>query len=190
MRIQAFAMGLALAWATVDGACATEVQFTITGGDRTTTFDLPLSPTPTFGVPGAFFSILNVSAVIGGSPTSFADLTFWSQALGGGFVADSLFNFSGQFYTGSESSPTFVPGVYRSLLNLDTNKYDTVTVTELATTVSDPPPITVSNPPPVTDPPDPPAVAAPELSTWAMLLLGFLGLGYAGARKARTRTIN
>ena len=51
-----------------------------------------------------------------------------------------------------------------------------VTVTELPTTVSDPPP--------VIGPPDPPVIAVPEPSTWAMLLLGFLGLGYAGYRKA------
>jgi hypothetical protein len=182
MRIQAFAMGLALALATVGGARATEVQFTITGGDRTATFELPLSPTPTFGIPGVFFSILSVSAVIGGSPTTLSNLTFWDAGLGGGFVADSLFNFSGQFYTGSESSPTFLPGVYTSLLNADTNQIDTVTVKELPTTVSDPPPVIGA--------PDPPPIAVPELSTWAMLLLGFLSLGYAGYRKTRTRTIN
>jgi hypothetical protein len=28
-------------------------------------------------------------------------------------------------------------------------------------------------------------VAIPEISTWAMLLLGFAGLGYAGYRKSR-----
>jgi hypothetical protein len=28
-------------------------------------------------------------------------------------------------------------------------------------------------------------VAVPEISTWAMLLLGFAGLGYAGYRKSR-----
>jgi hypothetical protein len=173
MRIQAFATGLALALATVGGARATEVQFTITGGDRTATFELPLSPTPTFGIPGVFFSILSVSAVVGGSPTTLSNLTFWDAGLGGGFVADDLFNFSGQFYTGSETSPTFLPGVYTSLLNADTNKIDTVTVKELPTTVSHPPPVTV-----------------PEPSTWAMLLLGFLSLGYAGYRKIRTRTIN
>jgi hypothetical protein len=197
MRIQAFAMGLALALATVGGARATEVQFTITsvdraatGVDRIATFELPLSPTPTFGIPGFFFSILSVSAVVGGSPTTISNLTFWDEGLGGGFVADSLFNFSGRFYTGSESSPTFLPGIYTSLRNAETNQIDTVTVKELPTIVSDPPPTTVSDPPPVIGPPDPPAIAVPELSTWAMLLLGFLSLGYAGYRKTRTRAIN
>jgi PEP-CTERM motif len=192
MRIQAFAMGLALALATVGGARATEVQFTITGGDRTATFELALSPTPNPALLDYSFSITSVSAVVGGSPTPIATLTFYQAGMpGGGFLADSLFNFLGpQFYSGSENSPTFIPGVYKGLVNDFTGKTDTVTVKELPTTVSDPPPITVSNPPPVTDPPDPPAIAVPEPSTWAMLLLGFLSLGYAGYRKARTRTIN
>jgi PEP-CTERM motif len=31
--------------------------------------------------------------------------------------------------------------------------------------------------------------AVPEPSTWAMLLLGFAGLGYAGCRQAKTRPV-
>ena len=37
MRIRAFAIGLALAWATIGGAHATDVVFTIIGGGTTTT---------------------------------------------------------------------------------------------------------------------------------------------------------
>jgi hypothetical protein len=33
----------------------------------------------------------------------------------------------------------------------------------------------------------PSLVAAPEPSTWAMMLLGFAGLGFAGYRRARAR---
>ena len=36
---------------------------------------------------------------------------------------------------------------------------------------------------PFSDPGDPPR--RPEPSTWAMMLIGFAGLGYAGYRKAR-----
>ena len=38
-------------------------------------------------------------------------------------------------------------------------------------------------PPPINDPPDPPTAAVPELSTWAMLLLGLTGLGLAAKRR-------
>jgi hypothetical protein len=34
-----------------------------------------------------------------------------------------------------------------------------------------------------------PVTAVPEPSTWAMLLLGFAGLGYAGFRRSRNQTI-
>jgi hypothetical protein len=37
-------------------------------------------------------------------------------------------------------------------------------------------------PPPIIDPP-PPTLAVPELSTWAMLLLGLAGLGLAAKRR-------
>lgn len=186
MRIGALAIGLALAWAGVEAARATNVQFTITGGDRTATFELPLSPTPDPPVvPGFSFRISSVSAVVGGSAGTLTDLDFFSNEFEtGGFVvefvyrgiASPLFSFSGpQFYTGAESSPTFIPGVYADLPNAFTGKIDTVKVSRIPD--SDP-----------TGPPDPPALSVPEPSTWAMLLLGFVGLSYAGYRKAKTRT--
>ncbi len=172
MRIQAFAMGLALAWAAIGGAHATEVQFTIAGGDGTITFELPLSPTPDVPVAPVFFGISSVSADVRGSPVTLTNLDFFSTEFGsGGFKDDVFFNFIDpqKFYTGSEGTPTFILGTHTGLFNLVTRKKDTVTVAVF-----------------VPDPPDPPAFAAPELSTWAMLLLGFVGLSYAGYRKART----
>jgi hypothetical protein len=178
MRIQAFAMGLALAWATVGVARADDVLFTITGGDKTATFALPVNPPPpTFQGQGVFFSILSVSARVGGSPRTIANLTFFHEGIGdGGFTADGLFNFmfAPQFYSGLESAPTFLTTGSYELYNYATRKTDKVTLTELFT---DPPP-------------PPPTMAIPEPSTWAMLLLGFVGLGYAGYRKAMTRTLN
>ena len=40
----------------------------------------------------------------------------------------------------------------------------------------------ILDPPPI-DPPDPPTLAVPELSTWAMMLLGLAGLGFAAKRR-------
>jgi hypothetical protein len=40
-------------------------------------------------------------------------------------------------------------------------------------------PTILAPPPPITDPPDPPTLAVPELSTWAMMLIGLAGLGLA-----------
>jgi MYXO-CTERM domain-containing protein len=49
--------------------------------------------------------------------------------------------------------------------------------------ILDPPPPIIDPPPPITGPPDPPTLAVPELSTWAMLLLGLAGLGLAAKRR-------
>jgi MYXO-CTERM domain-containing protein len=46
-----------------------------------------------------------------------------------------------------------------------------------------PPPPIIDPPPPIIDPPDPPTLAVPELSTWAMMLLGLAGLGLAAKRR-------
>jgi hypothetical protein len=46
--------------------------------------------------------------------------------------------------------------------------------------ILDPPPPIIVSPPPVIDPP---TLAVPELSTWAMMLLGVAGLGFAGYRQ-------
>jgi hypothetical protein len=175
MRIEAFALGLALAWAAIGGARATEVQFTISDGSLTTTFEL--DPTSGLGATGVFVFFPSVSVTVGGSPATPANVTFWNEGFGGGFVTDGfVFTDARQFYSGPETSPTFAVRTYTGLVNGFGGNTDTVTVAEL-------PPI--SNPP---DPPDPPALGVPEPSTWAMLLLGFVGLSYAGYKKAKTRT--
>jgi|ERR1700722_11789198 len=171
MQIRAFAIGLGLALATIGGARAADVVFTITGGGKTATFELPLNPTldPAVDpiVPGLLFEFPSVPAVIAGSPVTLTNLIFWEA---GGFSDDHYFSFAGpKFYKGSESSPTF--RIDLSPVTLPNEgafggKMDLVTVV-------DPPPLGV--------------LAVPELSTWAMLLLGFFGLGYAGYRKARRR---
>ena len=66
MGIRAFAIGLTVAWAAIGGARGADVVFTITGGDGTATFELPLSPTLDVPVAPFFFGILSVPAVVGG----------------------------------------------------------------------------------------------------------------------------
>jgi hypothetical protein len=172
MRFLALFVGLALASASAGVAQATEeVLFTIKGGDPTATFELPLSPIPGIYDPGYYFVIYPVPVNIGGSPQTADDILFGSSTYVGGFdltVTNSfgyaLFNDSGYgaaaplYYSGPESSPTFIPGVYSNQYNYSTGQIDTVTVT---------------------------TVGAPEPSTWAMMLLGFAGLSFAGYQASR-----
>lgn len=58
-----------------------------------------------------------------------------------------------------------------------------------------PPPVVIDLPPPVIIPPVitppiiiPPVVAVPEPSTWALMLIGFATLAYAGLRRRHERT--
>ncbi len=179
MRIRALAIGLALAWATIGGARAAapatppEVLFTITNthsGKTLATFELPLNSAPLFELQGVFVSFPSVPVTVGKLLPTPASVTFWNLGNGGGFVTDGFFFSGPQFYAGLENNPTFVvPKVYTGLANKFGGIKDTVTVSELM-------------------PDPPPALAAPELSTWAMLLLGFVGLSYASYKKAKKRT--
>ena len=90
MRIQAFAMGLALALATVGGARADDVRFTISGGGRTAPLSSCLWARRRMAhsaIPDFSFNIMSVSAVVGGSPTTLANVTFYSAQWA---AADSL----------------------------------------------------------------------------------------------------
>ena len=49
--------------------------------------------------------------------------------------------------------------------------------------ILDPPPPIIDPPPPVIDPPPTTPAAVPELSSWAMMLLGLAGLGLAAKRR-------
>ncbi len=64
-----------------------------------------------------------------------------------------------QAYSGDESAPAFLTGVYDGL-NLGTGAAAIVTISSGASPV-------------------------PEISTWAMMLLGFAGLAFAGYRASR-----
>ena len=87
------------------------------------------------------------------------DLSFYSTGLGpGGFFADGLFSFSARnFIAARKAAPRFLPAPLRYATGLE---LDTITVV------------------------DPRSPAVPQLSTWAMMLVGFAGLAFAGYRRA------
>jgi hypothetical protein len=138
------------------GARANEVLITISGaGDSTTLLYLEQSPIPYY-VSGDFFGVVPIAV--------FSD----------GFQANDLFGFSSDpshdsfqdqndlyhahgpsLFSGPASSPTFVIGSYTEFNY--TGHTDTVTISAIP--------------------------AVPEPSTWAMMLLGFAGLGFATYRR-------
>ena len=94
-------MGLALGLATVGGARAADVQFTITSTNGVQIATFELNSKSGVGAQGVFVIFQSIP------------VTFWSKGFGGGFT-DGVFSFFGpQFYSGSESSPTFLPGSYQ-----------------------------------------------------------------------------
>jgi hypothetical protein len=101
-----------------------------------------------------------VSAIAGAFTeveTSMGAAVFLKSFEGGGVdppVGAPIFG-TGQMYSGSEASPVFGVG---SFTGFDVDGRNNATVTFTA------------------------AAAAPELSTWAMMLTGFAGLGFVGYR--------
>jgi hypothetical protein len=124
------------------------------------TWSQPSDPTPLFSDLGAFTRV----AVSGGTTTSqgpFSRIDFDSEeSLDGGLeIGSSTFFVEAegvQIYTGSEAAPMFSPGKYL---------VETVGTGDLAFVVV--------------------TAAVPEASTWAMMLIGFAGLGYASHRASR-----
>jgi hypothetical protein len=117
MQIRAFAIGLALAWATIGGARAADVLFTITNtasGKTLATFELPQNPTSLLngvngeGIPPLFFEIFSVPAVVNGMPKTLTDLFFWH---GGGFTDDvfSIFPARNHFTPALKAAQRFFP---------------------------------------------------------------------------------
>jgi hypothetical protein len=159
------AAALALTASSVGGAhAATELLFTIEGTFPTVTFELPSNPTPDSVTPGSNFVFFATPATVGGTTATLNGLTFWNQADSYNIeyqVNDSVdFLYEGsQIYTGSEASPMFSPGTFKLSGVNHTPDVETLTISEV-----------------------------PELSTWAMMLLGFAGLGCAGFRSARARS--
>jgi hypothetical protein len=93
--------------------------FTIAGGRTTLTFQLPASPTVSSYDLGYYFTVnANVTQ---GSTTTPEGFYFYIPALCGGLyeIGTPLQVCGPQLYTGPESNPTFVPGLYLGSYNND-----------------------------------------------------------------------
>jgi hypothetical protein len=133
---------------------------------RTATGLLTLADSYTFGadITAADFVSFDYSSTHFSFDITSADLGF----LLGGLNADGSFNSRGSFLVGgSLIYPLFrtMPGAF--LVNIALDEED-IRATSQCTLVGGP---------------------VPEPSTWAMMLVGFAGLGYAGDRKARQTAV-
>jgi PEP-CTERM motif len=129
------------------------------------TWEQDSAPTPHFFLSGDGTSV-PVSDFVSSAfpPRSFVSYynqsgplsgVMFSTSFGGGIQLLG----SKQIYTGSETAPMFAPGSFSGLIRFDSGG-------ELPST------LTFSR-------------AVPEPSTWAMMLIGFAGLGFVGYRKSR-----
>jgi hypothetical protein len=150
-----------LAFATVlVPACAANAAayvFTVTG-PNTASFTLNSSPTPDATGTG-FFTVQNVPGTYNGTGVTFGQLTFFASgvASGGFFASGTALNLEGpQLFTGTVTSPTFSLGTF----TLDDGNLTHPTYT-----------LSITNGP------------VPEPATWAMMLLGFAGVGVVLRRR-------
>ena len=137
--------------------------FTISGDDPTITFVLPEDPTPAFVSPGSYFQLSSIPAVVGGSPSTLLYIPFYKVTGAGDYniqygIGSDTFLYEGpQMYTGTEEHPMFSPsGPFMMYNVLVVGGVDHLTISEV-----------------------------PEPSTWAVMALGFAGLGFARYRTSR-----
>jgi hypothetical protein len=145
-------------------AHATLLSFVYTGTPNSFTFNLDSSPTPIDTVdvgngPNPYFA--DIQGTYNGSPTTFAFLTFYTSDSGGGFSAGSQPGDLGGPNVFDISGPQIFTGTVDAPIFTANTTFDFGGDT-----------LTISLAPPV-----------PEASTWAMMLLGFAGLGFLAHRR-------
>jgi hypothetical protein len=123
-------------------------------------FTLDKSPTPDFVNLGSGFSIYDVTTTIG----TFSEIFFYAPIAGNGFtIMDGEVPFLDSsseqlLYQGPEDAPTFLTGTYVLLNFFGDAEIGSVTI----------------------------SAAVPEASTWAMMILGFAGVGLMTYRRRKT----
>lgn len=126
-------------------------------------WELSSTPTPIFSVDGigTEVPIFDFTSTGTTSVGPYSDMAWYSASQGGLFYTpDKLYEVDGaQAYSGPESAPVFLTGVYPGTDVANGDASATVTISSVG--------------------------AIPEPSTWAMMLIGFVGLGFAGRRASR-----
>ena len=163
MRISSIMVAVvALMLCGAQAASAQTFLYSYSGTDGSFSFTDSSTPTPIFSTNNSFG--LNENGTVNNANNQSFEINFDDAMQGGGFDFFGqglvISEFGQQLYAGSTSKPIFMPG--DAFLRSDlTEGGGTFSVSAIASGV-------------------------PEPSTWAMMLLGFGGLGFLAYRKART----
>jgi hypothetical protein len=149
--------------ATAKADSGQTVNYTLTGAN-TASFTVAMNPTPQFSGNNYYFTANPINLIVDGTSESDTLVFFSSSDLGGlNSVFSSLPDLVGfQLYSGSESSPTLLTGVF-SLWDLDGSGWYTLTASAAS-------------------------VPAPEPSTVLMLVSGLFTVGLGFKRRFTNQT--
>jgi hypothetical protein len=153
MNMKAIACAVTLSALLVGGAQASEVLITITSASGpTVAFELPRSPTPDDINTGYLFYFFDLHGTLNGAPADLGETAFYEEATQDGGLGDDYYTLSGaQYYSGTLENPTFILG-----------NYPNQTIYRSNGSVAD---VDITS--------------VPEPATWALMLVGFGGLGAA-----------
>ena len=162
MNMKAIACAVTSSALLVGGAQASEVLITITSASGpTVAFELPKSPTPDAITAGQLFYFYDLHGTVNGAPADLGATTFYEEATQDGGLGDDYLTLSGaQYYSGTLENPTFILGNYPNQTIYPSNG----SVADVDIT------------------------SVPEPATWALMLVGFGGLG-AAIRSRRRATL-
>jgi hypothetical protein len=154
MRKLSGVAALAFGLAVGGAQAATELAFTITGAGHIKTFELPQDPTPDSYTLGQFFTFDTVDGTFDGTPTVYQGATFWNPDQDTGDLHLDFF------------SPFFGDILYTGLESAPTFKTGTFDISDGEFDYT----LTIGG--------------VPEPSTWALMVFGLAGLGFAGYRRS------